>query len=180
MSATAANLRSERCLEFLRPIAHQVLAEEDDVFWIDACNVDVDQHGSYCRKHGTALVEKLNAEHPEHEYMLCRGYSYESDSQEMCEECGKYLHTCLTDYGVDQDLDYVEGCRLGLRGKHAPWRAYMLIRVIECGPDPDGDYEFLRGVWGHRPDDLRERQQRIRRLTRRIDAARRSKEGTHP
>jgi len=160
--------RADRCIQYLTPLASSVLKDEEDPHWIDAREVDVDQLYSYCREHGLALVEKMNGEHPEHDYMLCRGYSYESDSQEVCEECGKYLHTCLTSYAIKEELDHVESCRLGLRGKYLPYRAYMLLRVIECAQEYEGvvfnDY---------RDKEHAELQQRVRKLTRRIDAARR-------
>jgi hypothetical protein len=170
MSAQNTPDRADRCIRYLTLIAAPVLADEEDPYWLDAREVDVDQYGNYCHEHGLALVEKLNAEHPEHDYFLSRGYSYESDSQEVCETCGKYLHTCLTTHAIEQELDHIESHRLGLIGKHSPWRAYMLLRVIECAQE----YEGI-AFHDYRDGKIAELQRRVRVVTRRIDAARRRK-----
>jgi hypothetical protein len=52
----------ERCIVFLTTIAKPALDEEDDVHWIDARHADSDQCPSYCREHGKAMVDHLNAE----------------------------------------------------------------------------------------------------------------------
>ncbi len=143
-------------IEFLRALAQPVFEEESDVCWLDARNVDTEQGSNYCLDCGCARIDALNEFHPEGEYFLARSYGpYDNDGQAMCEKCGKYLSTALTRYGVESELEAFESRRLVLRGKHAPWLAYLVLNILQYAPY----YE----------DDL---QKRARKLERRIEKIR--------
>jgi len=158
--------RLDRCIKFLSTFALPD-SEIGDIHWIGARNADPEAGESYCYECGHEEVNRLNAEHPDHEYFLDGGWSIESDSQEFCETCGKYLHTSLTSYAVAQELNHWCENRITLRGKSAPYQAYELLRVLECAymGDPVWESNYER----ERINDI---QHGVHRLTRRIDAVR--------
>lgn len=160
--------RYRRSIEFLRPIARPVEETIGHVRWLDARETDTDQGPSYCTECGDKEIEKLNAAHPEHDYFLAGGYGYESDGQEFCDCCGCFLHTSLTDCGIESELEHFDGQRLSLRGEHAASNAYSLLRILECVwlGDPSS---YLTG---YGLDRAKKNQRDVHKLTRRIDGIR--------
>lgn len=168
--------RLDRCIEFLRPIAQDAENKASEVYWIAARNADPDQGPSYCGDCGGKLVDKLNAEHPEHEYLLDGGWGYESDSCEMCDECGLHLRCTLSDHGVDQELSHWAANRISVRDKHASTTAWFLLLVLECAYM--GTPDEVTWLKEYQLDRLKSIQRDVHRLTRRIDAMRKRREST--
>ena len=163
--------RLARCIEFLRPIAHTATEEAREAHWIGARNADPDQGPSYCRECCDALVEKLNTEHPEHEYLRDGGWGYDADGLECCDSCGKQLNVFLTSYGIEQELDNWSGSKIMLRGKRAPYLAFDLLNLLECADMRDLTSQTY--LHGYQLDQAKNIQLGVHRLTRRIDAIRR-------
>jgi hypothetical protein len=62
---------------------------------------------SYCRKHAEAKLAKLRKKGSD--FTLCGGYgNEESDTSKNCEKCGIRLDCCLTNYGAERELEYLE------------------------------------------------------------------------
>lgn len=162
--------RFDRCIEFLRPIAQKAADEASEVYWIAARNADPDQGPSYCRACADALVDKLNAEHPDHEYLRDGGWGYEADTQEICEQCGIHLSCTLTEHGIEQELDHWSRYRIDLKGKHASVRAYFLLNTLECAYM--GNADDAPWLHGYKLDRAKAIQREVHRLTRRVDGIR--------
>lgn len=162
--------RLDRCIEFLRPIAQDAENTASEVYWIGARNADPDQGPSYCGDCGGKLVDKLNAENPDGEYLLDGGWGYESDGCEVCDKCGLHLRCSLSDCGVDQELDHWSASRIDLRGKHASTTAWFLLLTLECAYM--GDLTDIPWLHGHEIDRAKRIQTSVHRLIRRIDAMR--------
>jgi len=160
--------RYKRCIEFLRQMARPIDETVGHVHWLDARETDTDQGPSYCAACGSKEIEKLNAAHPEHDYFLAGGYGYESDGQEFCECCGCFLHTLLTDCGIESEVENFNGVRLNLRGKWVADEAYSLLRIFECicFGDPG---TYLREYQRER---VKKNQRDVHKLAKRIDGIR--------
>lgn len=168
--------RLDRCIKFLEPVAADAERKASEVYWISARNADPDQGSSYCGDCGGKLVDKLNAENPDHEYLLDGGWGYESGSCEICDKCGLHLRCTLTDCGVDQELDHWMSVRIDLRGKHASTTAWFLLLILECAYM--GNLAEARWLKDHQIARAKRIQQNIHLLTRRIDAMRKRREST--
>ena len=175
----AQQQRLDRCIEFLRTIAKPADDEASEVHWIGARNADPDQGPSYCQKCCDELVDKMNAEHPEHEYLRDGGWGCPSDGSECCDVCGRQLRVQLTDQGVSSELDNWNGCRIKLRGKQASYIAFDLLAVLETAYM--GSLENCPWLHDYQLAMIKNNQRDIHRLARRIDgiSARWPKEQPH-
>ena len=163
--------RLARCIDFLRPIQALFAESVSEVHWVGARNADPDQGPSYCRTCCDKLVDRLNAEHPDHEYLRDGGWGYESDGHEVCDACGALLNCTLSHCGMEQELEHWESVRICLRGRYQESTAYQLLTLLECAPLD----EYWLTAPGMQPYQT-ERIRRIRRdthaLARRIDGIR--------
>lgn len=171
MTTEVQKLRMERCIGFLRPLQASFSETISETHWVGARNADPDQGSSYCRACCDKLVEQLNAKHPEHEYLRDGGWGSDSDSQEICEECGDFLACSLTEYGIGQELDHWSRARVTLHGRYAATTAFQLLQILES--------ECLNDYWLTAPgkhqyqiDSIRRIHRDTHALTRRIDAIR--------
>lgn len=63
----------------------------------------------WCRRHATQEAELLSEKEPAREWeIVCVDNSANHDSPYRCEKCGKYLYGWLTDYGAEEELEYLE------------------------------------------------------------------------
>lgn len=163
--------RLQRCIDFLRPLQSEFAESVSEVYWLGARNADPDQGPSYCRSCCEKHVDRLNSQHPEHEYLRDGGWGYEADGLEICDDCDAFLNCTLTHFGVASELDNWERARIDLRGKHKAATAFQLLLILESGSMDD----YWLSAPGMLPYEV-ERIQIIHReahaLTRRIDRIR--------
>lgn len=163
--------RLQRCIDFLRPLQSEFAESVSEVHWIGARNADPDQGPSYCRTCCDKRVDKLNAEHPDHEYLRDGGWGYEGDGLEICDDCGTHLNCTLSHYGVNSELDHWEAARIDLRGKHRAATAFELLLILESG-SLDDYWLSAPGMRQHEVDRIRAIHRDANALARRIDRMR--------
>lgn len=131
----AARVRA--VLNWLDPIAAPVAAEAEFSCWIVAGNADPDQSEDWCTACARSEVARLNAEHPEHEYLVDGGWGSSTDVPPYCCKCGKTLDDFLTKYAIECEVDHYSQHPVGLRGKSGPQRAFRYIQMLSSG-----DFDF--------------------------------------
>ena len=127
---------------------HWINCEDDD--WPHDAGRDL------CRECAESLIDEYRDEHPdldEDDIRLDGGWAMEHDSTPFCEVCEAKLDGCLTDYGVEQELEHFE--------QHQP-------------SGPDGWLELYEAV--NILDDDHECWAWIRKLVRRVQAQERRAE----
>ena len=160
--------RIQRCIDFLRPLQSEFAESLSEVYWLGARNADPDQGPSYCRDCCDTHVDRLNAEHPDHEYLRDGGWGYEADTPEICDDCGAFLNCTLTHCGVASELEHWANARIALRVRYQASTAFELLLILESGSLEDywlsaphmQPYEVRRIKLIHRG---------VHALTRRID-----------
>lgn len=136
-------------LDWLRPIAAPVAAEAEFSRWISARNAAPDQSDDWCTACARAEVERLNAEHPGHEYLVDGGWESSTDVPPCCCKCGKTLDDYLTGYAIEAEADHYSRHSVGLRGQHGPDRAFRFAQMLSSGDFDVSDtaaWKFFRKI----------------------------------
>ena len=176
-------IRLQRCVDYLRPLQSELSESLSEVYWLGARNADPDQGPSYCRDCCDKHVDRLNAAHPNHEYLRDGGWGYVADTPEICDDCGAFLNCTLTHEGVSSELEYWANARIALRGKHQAATAFQLLLILESGSLDDywlnsthlSPYEVKRIQLIHR--EAHGLTQRIDRIRQRAKRAAQVKQG---
>lgn len=92
----------ERYLNICTQLLDQRAVKPDMVYWF--CGEGDDESVSLCYDCIHAVPRVIDNEWGEDD--VCASSYSESDSPEICEECGKLLSCTLTDYGVNSELEH--------------------------------------------------------------------------
>lgn len=132
MTATERDLL-DTVLRWLEPIAEPAAKDSEPSRWIAARNADPDQASNWCTHCATKEVARLNALHPDHEYIVDGGWSTTTDVPPICEGCGKSLVGVFTEHAIEYETEHYLAHRLTLRGRFRHERAFRLTQVLESG-----------------------------------------------
>lgn len=106
--------------------------QPEDPHWI--CDGADDESHDYCRKCAKAKIEK------DGKGQLNMSVAPESDSCIHCEECGKLLDYCLTNFGADAELDHFRAIKFRRNKPLDRETAYHLARMLAAKGD---DFEAI-------------------------------------
>ncbi|HEV6964614.1 hypothetical protein [Roseateles sp.] len=123
--------RVDAVIDWLRPIAEPVAKEAEFSRWISAHNADTDQAEDWCTACARAEVTRLNALHPDHEYLVDGGWGSSTDCPPYCCKCGKTLSDHLTSYAIRDEIDHYSRHSVTLRCKQGAERAFRFVQMLE-------------------------------------------------
>lgn len=95
-----------------------------------------DAGANFCPECAEALIEEYREQHPEDDIRLDGGWASEHDSTPFCDICEEKLDGCLTEYGVERELEHFE--------QHPPSSADGWLELYEAVNSLDEDHD----CWG--------------------------------
>ena len=135
--------RVDAVIGWLRPIAEPVASEAEHARWIGALNADPDQSEDWCTACARVEVERLNALHPDHEYVVDGGWGSSTDCPPSCCKCGKSLDGHFTAAAIGYEMDHYDRHSVSLR-KCAAEKAFRFIQMLESGCFDENDSSMWR------------------------------------
>lgn len=150
MTAAQPQDRTQRIYavaKWLAPIAAPVEANAEFSRWIGARNADPEQSEDYCTACARTEVARLNALHPEHEYLVDGGWGSSTDCPPACCKCGVCLDDHLSEYAIEEEIEHYASNAICLRGERAAPSAFRFRQMLLSGNFQKNDpasWKFFR------------------------------------
>ena len=150
MNAPQAQDRTQRIYavaNWLAPIARPVEKDAEYSRWISAREADPEQSTDWCLECARAEVARLNAAHPEREYLVDGGWGSETDVPPYCWKCDKPLDDQLPEYAIESEIEHYSTSPIILRGRRAADCAFRYRQMLRSGnfkEDDPASWKFFR------------------------------------